>query len=65
MSSLPALVGGLLDGTHGAMELIIVDRKLTLKGAVPDEKAKEKLMVLAKPARDADYTVVDALTVKE
>jgi len=47
------------------MELIIVDRKLTLKGAVPDEKAKEKLMVLAKPARDADYTVVDALTVKE
>ena len=29
MTSLPALVGGLLDGTHGAMELIIVDRKLT------------------------------------
>jgi len=26
--------------------------------------AKERLMVLAKPARDADYTAVGALTVK-
>ena len=59
-----ALVGGLLDGTHGAMELIIVDRKLTLKGEVPDEAAREKLMALAKPARDAGYAMVDALTVK-
>ena len=64
MTSLPALVGGLLDGTHGAMELIIVDRKLTLKGEVPDEAAREKLMALAKPARDAGYAMVDALTVK-
>ena len=64
MTSLPALVGGLLDGTHGAMELIIVDRKLTLKGEVPDEDAREKLMALAKPARDAGYAMVDALTVK-
>jgi hypothetical protein len=64
MTSLPALVGGLLDGTHGAVELIIVDRKLTLKGEVPDEAAREKLMALAKPARDAGYAMVDALTVK-
>ena len=64
MTSLPTLVGGLLDGTHGAMELIIVDRKLTLKGEVPDEAAREKLMALAKPARDAGYAMVDALTVK-
>lgn len=63
MGSLPALVGALLHETHGAMELILVDRKLTLKGEVPDEKAKETLLGFAKPAREAGYAVVDMLRV--
>jgi hypothetical protein len=65
MSSLPALIGGLLHETHGAMELIVVDRTLTLKGELPDEKAKETLLEFAKPAREAGYAVVDALRVKK
>jgi len=65
MGSLPALVGALLKETHGAMELIVVDRKLTLRGEVPDEKAKETLLGFAKPAKEAGYAVVDALTVKK
>lgn len=63
MASLPALVGGLLDQPHGAMELIVVDRSVTLRGEVSDEKTKESLMKLADPAREAGYVVADGLTV--
>jgi hypothetical protein len=47
------------------MELIVVDRKIILRGEVPDEKAKETLLGFAKPALEAGYAVVDALRVKE
>ena len=65
MSSLPALIGGLLDPKHGGMELIVVDRTVTLKGEVLDEKAKETLLEFTKPAREAGYAVVDGLRVKK
>lgn len=65
MSSLPDLIGGLLHETHGAMELIVVDRTVTLKGEVPNDDAKQTLLELTKPALQAGYTVVDGLTVKK
>lgn len=65
MSSLPALIRGLLHETHGAMELIVVDRTLTLKGEVPTGEAKETLLALTQPAAQAGYAVVDGLTVKK
>lgn len=64
MASLPGLVGGLLEKTHGAMELIVVDRSITLKGEVPDEEARKKLLEFSNPAREAGYEVVDELKAK-
>jgi hypothetical protein len=65
ITSLPALVAALLEGKRDGMELIVVDRAVTLKGEVPDEPTKEKLLELAKPAREAGYAVKDELTVKK
>jgi hypothetical protein len=64
MASLPALVAALLEGEREGMELVLVDRSLTLKGEVPDEGTKERILALAKPAREAGYAVKDELTVK-
>jgi hypothetical protein len=63
MASLPALVAALLEGKRQGMELIVVDHTLTLKGEVPDEATKEKLLALVKPAREAGYAVKDELTI--
>ncbi|MCB1203263.1 MAG: hypothetical protein KDN18_03310 [Verrucomicrobiae bacterium] len=65
MSSIPSLVGALLDKKHDEMELIVVDRSLTLKGVVADLEARNALIELARPAREAGYEVVDALRVKK
>ena len=64
LAILPDFIQGLLDEKNGAMELIIVDRTVTLKGDVPDEAAKKKLLELLAPAREAGYAVVDGMNVK-
>lgn len=64
MATLPALVAALLEGGREGMELVLVDRSLTLKGEVPDEGAEARILALAKPAREAGYAVKDELTVK-
>jgi hypothetical protein len=64
MASLPALVAALLEGKRQGMELIVVDRTLTLKGDVPNEETKDRLLDLTKTAREAGYAVEDELTVK-
>lgn len=64
LETLPNLVGAMLAKGSNTMELIVVDRILTLRGEVPDEAAKAGLLELAKPAREAGYEVRDELTAK-
>lgn len=64
MDALPTLLGSLLGEKNGAMELIIVDRGVELKGELPDEAAREALLELLAPAREAGYGVRDELRVK-
>lgn len=64
MSSLSGLVVALLEGKKEGMELVIVDRSLTLRGGVPDEAGKANLLELTQPAREAGYTVKDELVVQ-
>lgn len=64
MDALPTLLASLLGEKNGAMELIIVDRGVELKGDLPDEATREALLKLLGPAREAGYGVKDELRVK-
>ncbi len=64
MSDLVGLIPALLGEKNGAMELIIVDRGIELKGDLPDEAARDSLLALLASAKEAGYRITDNLRVK-
>lgn len=64
MKSLPEWLPLLLAEKNGAMELVVVDRGIELKGDLPDEDTRKSLIELFAPAKRAGYGIKDGLRVK-
>lgn len=64
MRSLPEWLPLLLAEKNGAMELVVVDRGIELKGDLPDEATRKSLIEMFAPARKAGYGIKDGFRVK-